>query len=289
MTHSITTDSDDRIDHILTERWIGYPKALEVLQQMEYLLKHPKTYRPQSMLLVARTGNGKSLLLHRFFDAHKPIITPETTHIKIPVLYIQAPPTPSEKAFYSAVLSALNAPFNSHATAIQLHYLVVRILKKVETDVLIIDEIHHILAGSYLNQRAFLNLIKYISNELQLVIIGAGVQEAYSAISTDGQLASRFEPAALPTWKLDADYYRLLKSYELMLPLKEKSSLTNEEIAVKILSMSGGTIGEISNILKKSAIKAIQTGHEKIDLAILTRIGYISPAARQKQYEEMPV
>ena len=122
-----------------------------------------------------------------------------------------------------------------------------------------------------------------------MVIIGAGVQEAYSAISTDGQLASRFEPAALPTWKLDSDYYRLLKSYETMLPLHEKSSLTNEETAIKILSMSGGTIGEISNILKKAAIKAIQSGHEKIDLDILSRIGYVSPAARQKQYEEMPV
>ena len=183
------------------------------------------------------------------------------------MLYIQAPPTPSEKAFYSAILSALNAPFHVHSTAIQLHYQVIRILKKVETDVLIIDEIHHILAGSYLSQRAFLNLIKYISNELQLVIIGAGVQEAYSAISTDGQLASRFEPVALPTWKLDADYYRLLKSYEAMLPLNGKSNLANEETAIKILSMSGGTIGEISNILKRSAVKAIQTGYEKIDLS----------------------
>ena len=47
MTHSTTTDNQYRIDHILTERWIGYSRALEVLQQMEYLLKHPKTYRPQ--------------------------------------------------------------------------------------------------------------------------------------------------------------------------------------------------------------------------------------------------
>jgi type II secretory pathway predicted ATPase ExeA len=289
MTLSTTTDNQERIDHIMSERWIGYPKAMEILQEMEYLMAHPKTYRPESMLLVARTGNGKSLLLHRFFDTYKPVITPDTPQIKIPVLYIQAPPLPNEKAFYCNILYALNTPFHSYSTAVQLHYQVIRILQKVQTQILIIDEIHHILAGSYLSQRAFLNLIKYISNELQLVIIGAGVREAYSAINTDSQLASRFQPAALPTWKLDADYYRLLKSFELMLPLHEKSNLTNEELAVKILGMSGGTIGEISNILKKAAVKAVQTGYERIDLALLNKLGYSSPASRQKQYEDMPV
>jgi len=289
MTLSTTTDNQKRIDHIMSERWIGYPKAMEILQEMEYLMAHPKTYRPESMLLVARTGNGKSLLLHRFFDTYKPAITPDTPQIKIPVLYIQAPPLPNEKAFYCNILHALNTPFHSYSTAVQLHYQVIRILQKVQTQILIIDEIHHILAGSYLSQRAFLNLIKYISNELQLVIIGAGVREAYSAINTDSQLASRFQPAALPTWKLDADYYRLLKSFELMLPLHEKSHLTNEELAVKILGMSGGTIGEISNILKKAAVKAVQTGYERIDLAFLNKLGYSSPASRQKQYEDMPV
>jgi len=289
MTLSTKTDNQERINHIMSERWIGYPKAIEVLQQMDYLMAHPKTYRPQSMLLVAKTGNGKSLLLHRFFDANKPLVSSETTHVKIPVLYIQAPAVPNEKAFYCNILHALNTPFHVHSTAVQLHYQVIRVLQKVETQILIIDEIHHILAGSYLSQRAFLNLIKYISNELQLVIIGAGVREAYSAISTDGQLASRFEPVALPTWKLDGDYYRLLKSFETMFPLQEKSNLTQEDLAIKILSISGGTIGEISNVLKKAAVKAIQTGHESIDLALLNKLGYCSAATRQKQYEDMPI
>jgi type II secretory pathway predicted ATPase ExeA len=289
MTHSTKTDDQERIAHILSERWIGYPKAMEVLQNMEYLLAHPKTYRMPSMLLVARSGNGKSVLLHRFFDAHKPVITAATTHVKIPVLYIQAPPIPNEKSFYSNILTALNAPFHSHSTASQMHYQVIRILEKVDTRILIIDEIHHILAGSYLSQRAFLNLIKYISNELQLVIIGAGIREAYSAINTDTQLASRFEPSALPTWKLDADYFRLLKSFEAMMPLNKTSKLTNEELAIKILSISGGTIGEISNILKKAAVKAVQTGYERIDLNLINNMGYLSQASKQKQYEDMPV
>jgi type II secretory pathway predicted ATPase ExeA len=260
---------------------------MEILDTMEYLMEHPKTYRMPSMLLIANTNNGKSVLLHRFFDAYKPVVTSETQQVKMPMLYIQAPPTPSERAFYCNILSALNAPFSTYSTAAQLQHQVMRILKKVETHILIIDEIHHILAGAYLTQRAFLNLIKYISNELQIVIIGAGVRDAYSAINTDKQLANRFEPAVLPNWKLDADYFRLLKSYETMFALEERSNLTDEETAIKVLSMSGGTIGEISTILKKAAVLAVKTGYEKIDLSIINKISYVGPAHRNKQYEKM--
>ena len=52
---------------------------------------------------------------------------------------------------------------------------------------------------------------------------------------------------------------RLLTSFEALLPLKKPSNLVEDRIAMKILSLSEGTIGEISTILKKSAIQAIAT------------------------------
>lgn len=55
------------------------------------------------------------------------------------------------------------------------------------------------------------------------------------------------------------EYLRLLTSFEALLPLKKPSNLVEDRIAMKILSLSEGTIGEISTILKKSAIQAIAT------------------------------
>lgn len=281
--------NQQRINHILTERWIGYPRAMEILCNMEDLIMHPKTYRMPNMLLVAPTNNGKTILLHRFFDAYRPLVNAETTRLKIPVIYIQAPPTPNEKAFYVNILNAVNAPIPKLATNTQLQNQVLRVLETVDTQILIIDEVHHILAGSYLSQRAFLNLIKYISNELRICIIGSGIRDAYSAINADKQLANRFEPNVLPNWKLDADYFRLLKSYETMFDLKNPSNLTSEDTAIKILSMSAGTIGEISTILKKAAVMAIKTGYERIDLSMIKKINYIGPDHRARQYEKMLV
>jgi hypothetical protein len=279
----------ERIAHIKADYWIPYKRAKEVLQTLEDLMDHPKTTRMPALLLCARTSNGKSHLLQKFFDAYKPVVTPETEKLTIPVVYVQAPPKPVEKAFFVNILEALNAPYRVSSNEIALRYQVFKILRAVGTRVLIIDEIHHILAGAYLNQRAFLNEIKGLANDLQIVIVGAGIRDALSAINTDRQISNRFEPAILPTWKLDGDYFRLLSSFEAMLPLHESSNLTKEDIAIKILGMSGGTIGEISTIIKKAAIMAIHTGKEHIDIPILNNISYVGPDNRQKQYEQMAI
>jgi hypothetical protein len=296
MTHSIKTakpfdnwTDEQRIAHIRSDKWIGYTAARNILATMEELRVHPRTYRMPNLLLVAPTNNGKTVLLNKFFGSHKPVISPATEQLKVPVLYVQAPPVPNDKMLYFNILEALNAPYNVRGNPMQLYLQVTRILRRVENKILIIDEIQHVLAGSHLSQKAFLNAIKSLGNELQIVIIGAGVKDAFSAISTDKQLANRFEPAILPTWKLNEDYFRLLSSYEAMLPLHEASELTRENIALKILSMSGGTIGEIATILKKAAVHAIREKKERIDLKILGQIAYYAPDNRQRQYEQVMI
>src|SRR5450830_1463683 len=47
-------------------------------------------------------------------------------------------------------------------------------------------------------------------------------------------LKSRFEPAALDRWSLNAEYLRFLASYEKLLPLGEWSDLASREMATKI-------------------------------------------------------
>jgi hypothetical protein len=94
-----------------------------------------------------------------------------------------------------------------------------RMLVTINVKMLIIDEIHHVLAGPLLKQRHFLNVIKYMGNELQIPIVAAGTHDAFNAIQIDPQLANRFEPALLPRWSMNEDYLRLLASFEPTLRL----------------------------------------------------------------------
>ena len=43
---------------------------------------------------------------------------------------------------------------------------------------LIIDEIHHLLAGSVREQRSLLNQLKFLSSELRMPIVALGTSEA---------------------------------------------------------------------------------------------------------------
>ncbi|WP_394350819.1 TniB family NTP-binding protein [Elizabethkingia argenteiflava] len=56
------------------------------------------------------------------------------------------------------------------------------LLKELEVKVLIIDEINHVLAGTISKQRLFLNVIKYLSNELNIPLVCSGTKLAFNAI-----------------------------------------------------------------------------------------------------------
>ncbi len=49
-------------------------------------------------------------------------------------------------------------------------------------------------------RRRALNLLKFLTNELKIVIVAVGTSDAYHALQTDVQVASRFEPLLIPRW-----------------------------------------------------------------------------------------
>lgn len=272
---------DERIVKNRSPRWIGYPQSEQILSKLEELLSYPKSHRMPNLLIVGDTNNGKTMLVQRFCQAH-----PSDDNIKgeaaiVPVIYIQAPPTPDEGRFYNAILEKLFAPFRPSDRVNKKQYQAIKLLKHVGLQMLVIDEIHQILAGSLNKQRAFLNVIKYIGNELQVPIVGVGTKEAFRAIQTDDQLANRFEPSLLPRWKFDKNFRRLLVTFERMLPLAKPSNLHEVPLATQIHSMSEGYIGEISRILTSAAVNAVQTDSERIDQESLKALNWSAPSDRR--------
>lgn len=272
----------ERIQHIKKARWIGYGKAKEILSKLEDLLVHPKQERMPNMLLVGESNNGKTKLISKFRELHPATENSGGESVSIPVLYIQAPPTPDERGLYTAILNRLfEYPAKSQATDAKRDQ-VVAVLRRVDLGMLIVDEIHHLLAGSYVKQRTCLNVLKYLGNELCVPIVGVGTAEALRAIQTDPQLANRFKPEILSKWTMGPELVRLLASFERVIPLRLPSSLASMELASLILQRSEGTIGEISALLNAAAAHAINSGDEQITAGILNACDYVSPSHRKQ-------
>ena len=272
----------ERIKRIRSPRWIGYPTAKQVLDKMDDLLNYPPSHRMPNLLVVGESNNGKTMLLKRFASLHPAIDNPNGDGVLAPVIYMEAPPVPDEGRFYADILDILFAPYRTSSRAGDKEKQAIGILRKVGTRLLIIDEIHHLLAGSSSKQKAFLNMIKHLGNRLEASIVAAGTKDAFRAIQTDPQLSNRFKPALLPTWKFGTDFRRLLISFERMIPLKKPSDLQKPSLAMKLHSMSEGNIGELSNLLIEAAVQAVRTGSECINEKTLKSIDWASPSERKK-------
>ena len=273
----------ERITYIRSPRWFGYPVAQQILEQLENLLTHPKSHRMPNLLIIGDTNNGKTMLVKRFCNRHKPDDNPDGEAAVVPVLFVQAPPMPDESRFYNAILELLFAPYKPGDRADRKQFQTIKLLKAVGLKMLVIDEIHHILAGTMTKQKVFLNVIKYLGNELEVPIVGVGTRDAFRAIQTDPQLSNRFDRVLLPRWSNDEEYLSLLATFERAIPLRHPSNLVDGALADKIYSMSEGYLGDISSLVVDAAVKAVETGQEKIDKKILDRIGWVAPSDRRKE------
>ena len=263
----------ERIRFLDEDKWIGYPKAKETLQQLERLYNMPKKLRMPNMLLYGETNNGKSSIIEHFCKNH--IIENDDESVVIPVVNVMAPEGPDLNALYDAILYEMMVPFASTAKKSKKLHQIQYYFEHTNVRMLIVDEIHNILSGTIGKQKEFMNALKNLNNTLQIPIVLVGIKDALRATSTDAQIKNRFPPTLLPQWKLDQEYLSLLASIEKLLPLKKPSNLARKkELALEIYNRTDGYIGETLTLLILAAENAINTSTEYISLDGLKKCGY---------------
>lgn len=260
----------ERIQYCKTDRWIGYTRATDIMRRIDQLLVYPKSLRMPSVLIVGRSGNGKSSIVERFSSTH-PVQMSGTGGAIVPVLKISMPETPNESEFWSEILWAMGISHGDRDSATLKKKEAKSVLTHACLRVLVIDEFNNLTtAGKQAGD--LLAAIKGISNDLKVSIVAAGTQAAINAMNLDPQMKSRFDPAVLDRWKLDKEYLRFLASYERLLPLSEPSDLASRELATLLYGMAGETIGATVRLLKEASSFALSSRKERIDKSVLEEL-----------------
>lgn len=270
----------ERLEFIRRDRWIGYPRAQAALEDMRRLVEYPDSSRPQNILLVADTNNGKTTLVRRLEHLFPPVDDPAQSRALRPVVVIDAPARPTEERLYNHLLASMNAVFRTNSKVDSKLFQLRQLLQTTGMRVLVLDEMNNALASGVQQRQEVLNAVKELGNALQRPIILTGTFEVLAAIRQDDQIQNRFVPLTLPRWQLDADFMKLLASFEATMPLGRASGLASEDLTPLLLTMSGGLIGELSNLLKRAAEKAVTTGQERIDRKLLLRLDWVAPGQR---------
>src|SRR5579859_375667 len=254
----------DRVMAIREERWITYPRAARILEVLDELLERPRTTRMPSMAIYADSGMGKTMLMERFRRAHPATYNREERRLISPVLALQMASHATERRFYGHMLQAIGVPFVPRATVLELEVQTLRNLKRLEVKLLMLDEVHNLLAGSAKEQRVLLNMLRFISNELKISLVCLGIADAREAISGDVQLSRRFEELTLPRWQGDEEFEQLVVTILRHLPLKLASQISARALG-QVLQATDGVTARIFAMFNDLAVSAIRAGTECID------------------------
>ena len=204
--------SHQRIRAIRSERWVSHPRVQKAIQILEQILDHPRTTRMPSIAIFGDSGMGKTMLMQKFCADHPPGVDAETEQHRMPVLALQMTSRPGERRFYAQILDALGAPHNPGARIVDAERSALNLLRAAQIQVVVIDEVHNILSGSYREQRTMLNMLRFISNDLKALLVCFGVMEAREAIQGDVQLARRFDVLTMPRWSADETFEELVRA-----------------------------------------------------------------------------
>lgn len=266
-----------RIARIDRDRWIGYGRAREAVDGLERLLRSERRQRPDNLLIVGASNNGKTAIARRFVARMLPSENPTAPRSTIPVTMIQAPNGPRIPQMLAAIRSALGQPFGRRETIAQLRMEVYRIMRMVGLRLLLIDDLHNIRGAGV---APMLVELRELGSAAGVSLGCFATREIAYALRQDDQLANRFDLMTLPRWQIeDPDYWRLLHTFARRLPLRLASALIDPELASHILARSDGLIGAITRLLRQATVQAVRSGHERIDRETLDQVRTTTPAA----------
>ena len=262
-------DATERIAHLRLDRWIDYPRAARVLHLLDEMHETPQRNRMPCLLLHGDSGMGKSMIIAKFRRAHPAVYDRRRGIEHHSVISMEMPASPSQRRFYAQLLQAINAPYRPSERLEALEFTTVRLLTAMQPRMLFVDEIHNLLSGTPREQRAALNLLKFLSNKLNCCIVVSGTQDALVALQSDEQMVSRFRPFELARWNEDDEFRGFVQAFEKTLPLRIKSGLGEQSMVQALLAASHGVTGSIAEVLTGAARAALRIGSEHITAELI--------------------
>jgi len=267
----------ERIFWVNSYRWFSYPKSMSVLDRLNFIYDYPQRNRMPNVLIHGTSGMGKTTIALKFKALHAPETNNDSTD-RQPVVFMDAPEMPELGDLYYELLKGLGVPpILCDRPFKQRKRMALNILQKVKTRVLLIDDIHNLLAGTYRQQRQFMNGLRYFSNVSSISLVCIGTVDALLAVASDDQLANRFEEIELRPWKNDHEFKSLIASILRSLPLRKPTNIDERGFLSKAFSLGEGKTGRIFKLMESAANMAIATQKEQIDLSILNSPDLILP------------
>jgi energy-coupling factor transporter ATP-binding protein EcfA2 len=228
--------------------------------------------RATGLLIVASSGAGKSRLVEYLKKLFPDEVT--LTLTKRLVVSFKIPPSPSPKSLGEELLLQLGDPEYNVGTAKVKFDRIRKLLKKVGTIILTIDDFQDVPAKR--GVRGVEQIACWIRDLCDIdfpgIVIALGTEEAVVVRDAHGQLLRRMQARLeLPAFTLDSDdakkrFKQLLNQIDGSLPMAERSNLDDSVMMVRLYRATNGSLDYLMKLLGKAIARAVARGSERIEL-----------------------
>ena len=260
-----------RIRDILERRFITHERINDIFKYADYLMFRPMRSRAAGMVVIGEPGAGKTDVLEQLRNRYPGESARRGIIATRPTLLFSMCGVREARALYVRMLSALGHPEASDITGRAREQLVLTAARACDLKMLLIDEIQDVLKGTRTQQSATLETLRFLMNELRVVLVVAGSKEAELAIGMDAHLSARLKLKHLPKWCVDGYLSHFLSAMESSLPLRQASRLHAVGTMKLIVSMTGGQTDAIVTLVANAAAIAVESGDERITHSLLER------------------
>ena len=229
------------------------------------------------LILSGEPGQGKTTSIVEVGRAHERRRR-ETNHSagargKIPVVYVAVPAQCSAKALMHEFARFLGLPVLNRMTYGGLLEAVANALRKCSTELVLIDDVHHLDLNYRQNIEAS-DMLKQLSERCGGTFVYAGIAVERTGLldgERGGQIGKRFEvhvavPFPLISNEENARWGDLLLAMENSLCLADQRPGSILSAAVTLHALTDGEIGLLKDLLQFAALRAIEDGTEMLDL-----------------------
>lgn len=276
-----------RIRDILERRFISHERINDIFKYADYLMFRPMRSRAAGIGIIGEPGAGKTDLLEQLRARYPGESAGRGLIATRPTLLFSMCGVRDARVLYVRMLAALGHPEGGRFTGREREQLVLSVARSCQLRMLLIDEIQDVLKGTRLQQTATLETLRFLMNELRIVLVVAGSEEAELAIGMDAHLSSRLKLKRLPRWEVDDYFAHFLDAMESSLPLRERSRLCAEGTMRLIVQMTMGQTDGIVTLVANAAAIAVESGGERITHHLLERANSELPVVRPHERSPM--
>jgi len=261
------------VDKIL----VPHPKFEEAVDRIEQCYTFAEQAgEPSCLAVIGEARTGKTRALNACLLKHPGSRLDDG--IYMPIVYIKAPAKPTVKGIAELLLEALKDPNPAYGTEIERTRRLKALMPKTQTRLLMIDEFQHFVdKGSTAVMYLVADWLKILVDDVRCSLVIAGLPRCQAVIDQNEQLAGRFlAPINLSRFRwtnLDerADFIGILESFHWQLhKFIGLPEFDSDPMAFRFWCATGGLIGYLTKLLRRSICNAIAGGSSRVTLADLS-------------------